>query len=67
MPESEKIWSALKKGDLVPYQKAWVPWYNVHKMYAGLRDAWLYTGNLTAKNMFVEFCNWGIAITAGLS
>ena len=34
----------------------------LHKMYAGLRDAWLYGGS--AKNLFLQFCDWGIEITA---
>jgi DUF1680 family protein len=36
-------------------------------MYAGLRDAWAYTGNETAKNIFLKFCNWAINITSGLT
>ena len=67
VPNSKAIWTALKKGDFGPYRAAWVPWYNVHKMYAGLRDAWLYTGNKDAKDIFLKFCDWGINITSGLS
>jgi hypothetical protein len=36
-------------------------------MYAGLRDAWLYGGNETAKVMFLKSCDWGISICANLS
>jgi DUF1680 family protein len=67
VPNSQKVWAALKTGDLAPYRAAWVPWYNVHKMYAGLRDAWLYAGNEDAKKLFLQFCDWGIHITAGLT
>ena len=67
VPKSKKIWSTLQKGDFAAYRVAWVPWYNVHKMYAGLRDAWLYTGNEDAKNIFLKFCDWGINITTALS
>ncbi len=66
-PNSAEIWSKLKQGDFSAYRSAWVPWYNVHKMYAGLRDAWLYTGNEKAKDIFLKFCDWGIDITSGLS
>ncbi len=66
-PNSEKIWSLLQKGDFSAYRAAWVPWYNVHKLYAGLRDAWLYTGNKDAKDIFLKFCDWGINITSGLT
>lgn len=67
VPGSEGLWPKIKAGDIAVIWRYWVPWYNVHKMYAGLRDAWLYTGNITAKEMFLRFCDWGIEITAGLS
>ncbi|MEO7767448.1 MAG: beta-L-arabinofuranosidase domain-containing protein, partial [Ferruginibacter sp.] len=67
VPNSKKIWSTLKKGDFAAFRNAWVPFYNIHKMYAGLRDAWLYTGNTDAKNMFLKFCDWAINITASLT
>ena len=67
VPGSAKIWSTLKKGDFAAYRSAWVPWYNVHKMYGGLRDAWLYAGNGEAKTLFLRFCDWAIDVTAGLS
>jgi hypothetical protein len=61
------IWPALQKGDLHPYRSAWVPWYNVHKLYAGLRDVWLYAGDEDAKAIFLKFCDWGLQITASLT
>ena len=67
VPNSKKIWSSLQKGDFAAYRSAWVPWYNVHKLYAGLRDAWLYTGNEEAKDIFLKFCDWGINITSALT
>lgn len=67
VPNSAKIWSTLQKGNFEAFRAAWVPYYNIHKTYAGLRDAWLYTGNLTAKNIFLQFCNWAINNTAALS
>jgi uncharacterized protein len=66
-PNSQQIWSTLQKGDFAAYRGAWVPWYNVHKLYSGLRDAWLYAGNDDAKDIFLKFCDWGINITANLS
>ncbi|MFN2126421.1 MAG: beta-L-arabinofuranosidase domain-containing protein [Anaerolineales bacterium] len=66
-PNSAKLWSAFKKGDLSIYNSSWAPFYNLHKMYAGLRDAWLYCDNNEAKDMFLKFCDWGIDITADLS
>lgn len=42
VPNSAKMWTAFSKGDFGPYFGTWAPFYNIHKMYAGLRDAWLY-------------------------
>ncbi len=67
VPDSKAVWLSVKDGDMKAFHAAWVPWYNVHKMYAGLRDAWAYTGNKEAKNIFLKFCDWAINITASLS
>ena len=67
MPNSERIWSTFKKGDFGTYFGSWAPFYNLHKMYAGLRDAWLYCGNEQAKQLFLGFCDWAIDLTAGLN
>lgn len=67
VPASKKIWSTLQKGDFAAFRSAWVPWYNVHKMYSGLRDAWMYAGNEEAKTIFLKFCDWAINITSSLT
>lgn len=67
VPGSEAVWLSVKHGDFKAFHAAWVPWYNVHKMYAGLRDAWVYAGNEDAKNIFLKFCGWAVSITAGLT
>ena len=67
MPNSERIWSNFKKSDFGVYFGSWAPFYNLHKMYAGLRDAWLYCGNEQAKKLFLGFCDWAIDLTANLS
>ena len=67
IPQSDSLWSTFKEGNFRRYNSAWAPFYNIHKMYAGLRDAWLYCGNEKAKELFLGFCDWGINITAGLS
>ena len=67
MPNSAKIWSSFKEGDFRVYNGSWAPFYNLHKMYAGLRDAWVYCGNAQAKRLFLEFCDWAVNITSKLS
>ena len=67
MPNSANIWSGFKNGDFRVYSGSWAPFYNLHKMYAGLRDAWVYCGNEQAKNLFLEFCDWAVNITSKLT
>ena len=67
VPKSAELWAKIKKGEVGVIWSAWAPWYNIHKMYAGLRDAWLYVGNEEAKNIFLKFCDWGINVTSSLS
>ena len=44
-----------------------VPWYCQHKILAGLRDAYVYTGNTDAKTAFLKLCDWCILVTSTLS
>ncbi|WP_159523605.1 glycoside hydrolase family 127 protein [Sunxiuqinia indica] len=67
VPDSKAIWAQVKTGDFTLFHKAWVPWYNLHKTYAGLRDAWLYGKSELAKTMFLKLCDWGIDEISGLS
>lgn len=45
----------------------WVPWYNLHKTYAGLRDAYLHAGNQEARDMLIALCDWTIGLAAHLN
>lgn len=69
IPDGAIMWNDLQNGYLALYSSSnyWVPWYNIHKTYAGLRDAWLYAQNDTAKQMFLDLCDWGINVASGLS
>lgn len=67
IPNGKYVWDELKKGNFGPYNQAWVPWYNIHKTYAGLRDAWLYGRRNTAKEMFLKLCDWGITVIDALN
>jgi len=44
----------------------WSPFYVLHKLFAGLRDAYRYTGNRTALNLEVKFAAWTEGILANL-
>src|SRR6516225_6368425 len=45
----------------------WSPWYVQHKIFAGLRDAYRYTGNQTALEVEIKFAAWAERILAPLS
>src|SRR5678809_1046636 len=36
----------------------WSPWYTLHKTFAGLRDAYRYTGNRSALDLETKFAAW---------
>jgi len=40
----------------------WSPWYVLHKTYAGLRDAYRYTGNSTALAIEIRAAQWAESI-----
>lgn len=60
------MWQQVSEGNLSTYSHRWAPWYNVHKMFAGLHDAYLYGHNKKAGEMFLRLCDWGISVTTGL-
>ena len=67
IPNGAALWPEIKAGDVGAIWKYWAPYYNIHKMFAGLRDTWLYAGNEDAGAIFLNFCDWAINITSGLS
>jgi DUF1680 family protein len=44
----------------------WSPWYVEHKILAGLRDAYRYTGNQTALEVEIKFAGWVESIVSKL-
>lgn len=71
IPDSERIWKEISEGKInaggFSLNGGWVPLYNIHKTYAGLRDAYLIGGNEEAKQMLIDLTDWMIDITANLS
>jgi DUF1680 family protein len=45
----------------------WSPWYTLHKTFAGLRDAYRFTGNRTALELEIKFAAWAETILSKLS
>jgi Uncharacterized protein conserved in bacteria len=46
---------------------SWVPWYSIHKIYAGLIDAYKLTGNEKALEVVVKLSDWAKKGTDNLS
>lgn len=71
IPDSKKMWDEIAKGDIradnFSTNERWVPWYNIHKIYAGLRDAYWYADNKDAKKMLIALSDWTIELTKNLS
>ena len=71
IPGGSAAWQAIARGELhadnFSVNGKWVPWYNLHKVYAGLRDAYLYGGNEDARAMLVALSDWALALTSHLS
>lgn len=44
-----------------------VPWYTLHKVYAGLRDAAMLTDDQTARAVLIRFADWAVEATQPLS
>ncbi|GGB88093.1 glycoside hydrolase family 127 protein [Pseudoduganella buxea] len=71
IPGGRAAWADIMAGKLhadnFSVNGKWVPWYNLHKVYAGLRDAWHYTGNDDARVMLIALSDWALALTSKLS
>lgn len=63
----EAAFAELAKGKGDALRKSRVPWYVQHKMFAGLRDAYLLAGNKKAKGLLVRLSDWAIAVTQALN
>lgn len=71
VPGGKAIWQEIRNGEInaggFSLNGKWVPLYNIHKTYAGLRDAYLLTGNTTAKEMLINMTDWAIRLVENLS
>ncbi len=45
----------------------WSPWYTLHKTYAGLHDAFKFTGNRTALEVEIKYGQWAEGILSKLN
>jgi DUF1680 family protein len=71
IPGGRAAWRDVAEGKLhadnFSVNGKWVPWYNLHKIYAGLRDAYRYAGNEDARVMLIALSDWALRLTGRLS
>lgn len=71
VPDGRKMWKEIEQGDVraatFGLNDRWVPLYNIHKIYAGLRDAYLVAHRDEAKDMLVKLTDWMERTTANLT
>ena len=69
--DGKKKWKEISEGNIressFGLNDGWVPLYNIHKIYAGLRDAYLLAGSKEAKQMFIALTDWMYELTKDLS
>lgn len=67
VPDGRALWNEIAAGRNLSMNKRWVPLYNIHKLYAGLRDAYLIAGNEKAKAVLIKLSDWFINLTNNLT
>jgi DUF1680 family protein len=71
VPGGRAIWKEIASGKIdagsFSLNRKWVPLYNIHKIFAGLRDAYLFGESALAKEMLIKLTDWAIELVSGLS
>lgn len=71
IPNGKVFWERIHKGDIdgstFGLNNTWVPIYNIHKLFAGLRDAYEIGNNNQAKQVLIGLGDWFIELIKPLS
>jgi uncharacterized protein len=71
MPNGKRVFSEVARGEIrsqgFDLNGSWVPWYNLHKLFAGLIDSSRYCDNADALALASRLADWAIATTKDLS
>lgn len=71
VPKSKEVWARVAAGGFdaqgFSLGGAWVPWYNMHKTFAGLRDAWLIAHSTEARDVLIRLTDWCASLIGPLS
>ncbi|MDH5467933.1 MAG: glycoside hydrolase family 127 protein [Candidatus Aminicenantes bacterium] len=69
--DGRELFESLSRGEIkssgFDLNGLWSPWYTLHKTYAGLRDAFRFTGNTMALELEIKFAEWAERILAPLN
>ncbi len=71
IPDEERLWSEIRRGDIrsqgFDLNGVWVPWYTLHKLFAGLLDAHRLMGSRKALEIARRLGDWAIDVTRNLN
>ncbi|HTR31340.1 MAG TPA: beta-L-arabinofuranosidase domain-containing protein [Puia sp.] len=71
IPREDTLWAEVAAGKIRSHgfdlNGAWSPWYTVHKLMAGLLDAYLYAGNAEALRVERGMADWAGTIVGTLT
>jgi DUF1680 family protein len=67
VPNAKEVWQEVAAGNVGIVWKRWVPWYNIHKTYSGLVDAYELTGSTKAKEILLKLSEWCWQLTSKLT
>jgi DUF1680 family protein len=71
IPDADRIFKEVSEGNIrsqgFDLNGGWVPWYTLHKLFAGLIDAYFYCDSAKAKAVATRLADWAIRITSKLT
>ncbi len=65
--DGKAFWARVATGDTAHVGQRWAPWYNLHKTFAGLLDAYALAGHAQARDVLLRYVDWCDRLTAGLT
>ena len=70
IPDGKRVFAEVKAGKIrakgFDLNGVWSPWYTVHKIMAGLRDAYLLAGSVKAREVLRGMADWACETTKNL-
>ena len=71
IPNEDTVWAKIRRSEIkssgFDLNGSWSPWYTVHKVMAGLMDAYYFTENKQALVVATKLADWTYGLVAPLS